>query len=129
MSDMQTSLARQKPEASSDELTFLPPADIYETDTAIVMLLDMPGAEPGGLDVQLEKRVLSISARSKPFTPPDGYAELYAEFETGNFRRALTLPDEIDREKIEASLKHGVLRLTLPKTAPSPAKKIPVKAS
>lgn len=129
MSEVQASAARQRPEASTEEPTFLPPADIFETDSAIIMLLDMPGADPEGLDVQLEKRVLSIFARSKAFTPPEGYAELYSEFETGNYRRAFTLSDEIDRDKIEASLKNGVLRLTLPKTAPSPAKKIAVKAS
>lgn len=131
MSDVQaqSTANRTMPEASDEGPSFLPPTDIYETDNAIVMFLDVPGADPEGLDVQLEKRVLSIFARSRPYEPPEGYAELYAEYETGNYRRAFTLSEEIDRDRIEASLKQGVLRLTLPKTAPSPAKKIPVRAN
>jgi HSP20 family protein len=123
--------ARQQspePSADTDDLpTFLPPADIFATDQAIRMLLDVPGADPDGLDITLEKRVLSVFARSKPFEP-EGYMPMYAEYQTGNYRRAFVLSDEVDREKIEAALKDGVLRLTLPKTTPSPAKKIPVKA-
>jgi HSP20 family protein len=115
------------PAADVDDLpTFLPPADIYDTDKAILMLLDVPGAVPDGLDIMLEKRVLSVFARTTPFRP-EGYTPVYAEYQPGNYRRAFMLSDEVDRDKIEAALKDGVLRLTLPK-APSPAKKIPVKA-
>lgn len=113
--------------ADVDDLpTFLPLADIYDTDQAILMLLDVPGAVPDGLDITLEKRVLSVFARTKPFEP-EGYTPVYAEYQPGNYRRAFMLSDEVDRDKIEAALKDGVLHLTLPK-APSPAKKIPVKA-
>jgi HSP20 family molecular chaperone IbpA len=67
-----------------------------------------------------------VAARSKPFMP-EGYALLYAEYRDGNYERAFTLSEEIDRERIEATVKDGVLRLNLPKTTPSPAKKIAVK--
>lgn len=117
-----------EPSADLDDLpTFLPPADIFDTDKAILMLLDVPGADPDGLDITLENRVLSVFARSQPFEP-EGYTPLYTEYQAGNYRRAFVLSDEVDREKIEAALKDGVLRLTLPKTTPSPAKKIPVRA-
>ncbi|HEX9464084.1 MAG TPA: Hsp20/alpha crystallin family protein [Alphaproteobacteria bacterium] len=89
-----------EPSADTDDLpTFLPPADIFDTDQAIQMLLDVPGADPDGLDITLEKRVLSVFARSRPFEP-EGYMPLYAEYQTGNYRRAFVLSDEVDREKI-----------------------------
>jgi len=124
------SSAGQPTEASANqqaEPTFIPPTDIIETEQAIRMLLDMPGADPGTLDVTLERRVLTVSAHSIS-TAPQGYSLLYAEFRDGNYERRFVLSDEIDGDRIEAVLKDGVLRMTLPKASPSPAKKIPVKS-
>lgn len=108
--------------------TFVPPTDIFETKDAIIMHLDVPGADPESLDVTLEKRDLSISARSTG-SAPEGYAAIHAEFRDGNYERAFTLSDQIDSERIDAVFKDGVLRLTLPKITPSPAKKITVKSA
>lgn len=113
-------------EAARPAPVFLPPADVLETEQAVFLFLELPGASPESLDVTLDNRVLSIVARSTPFQP-EGYALLYAEYETGNYERAFALSDDFDREKIEAVLRDGVLKLTLPKTTPSPARKIAVK--
>jgi HSP20 family protein len=107
--------------------TFAPPTDIYETKDALIMLLEMPGADPESLNVSLEKRTLTVSARSTPFTP-QGYTLIHAEYRDGNYERAFTLSEQIDGDNVDAVFKDGVLRLTLPK-AQSPAKKIPVKSS
>lgn len=134
MSDPQTQQALQdtsapaSAEGRADGPTFLPPTDIFETDKAILLVLDVPGADPQSVDITLEKRVLTVSARSTPFTP-QGYTLQYAEYETGNYQRAFTLSDEIDREHIDASLKDGVLRLTAPKISPTPPRKITVKSA
>jgi HSP20 family molecular chaperone IbpA len=125
MSDPQTTGARAA-EAGRDVPTFVPPADIFDTDQAIIMLLDVPGADPAGVDVALEKRILTVSARSTPYEP-ENYVLLHGEYQDGNYERAFTLSDEVDGERIDATIKDGVLRLTLPKTTPSPAKKIAVK--
>ena len=112
----------------SPATTFFPPADIYETKDAVVMLLEMPGADPQSLNVTLDKRTLTITASSKPFAP-QGYTLVHAEYEDGNYERVFTLSELVDGERIDAEFKDGVLRLTLPKTTPSPAKKINVRAA
>jgi HSP20 family molecular chaperone IbpA len=114
--------------SAGDTPTFMPPADIFETKDAIIMFLDVPGADPDSLDVTLEQRELSISAHSTPLTP-QGYAPVYAEYREGSYERAFTLSDEVDRDRVDAVFKDGVLRLTLPKTKSSPAKKIMVKSA
>ncbi len=115
-------------EATRTEPVFTPPTDIIETTSAVQMLLDMPGADPDNLDVTLDNRVLRISARSAS-SPPEGYALLHAEYRDGNYERSFMVSEPIDTAKIEAVFKDGVLRLTLPKAAPSPAAKISVKAA
>jgi HSP20 family molecular chaperone IbpA len=115
-------------EAVNDAPTFVPPADIIETKDAIIMLLEMPGADPGSLNVTVEKNVLTVLARSTPFSPP-GYTLAYAEYRDGNYERAFSLPQAVDIDSAEATFKDGVLRLMLPKVSPSPAKKITVKSA
>jgi HSP20 family molecular chaperone IbpA len=123
-----TSTARTPSETMSPAPTFLPPADIYETSDAVVMLLEMPGADPQSLNVTLDKRTLTITASAKPFTP-QGYTLVHAEYEDGNYERSFTLSELVDADRIDAEFKDGVLRLTLPKAAPSPARKITVRAA
>jgi HSP20 family molecular chaperone IbpA len=108
--------------------TFLPPADIYETKDAVIMLLDMPASDPDSLNVSLEKKTLAISARSTS-SVPQGYTLVYGEYQGGAYERAFTLSGEVDDERIEALFKDGVLRLTLPKATESPARKIAVKSA
>jgi HSP20 family molecular chaperone IbpA len=115
-------------EATRTDPVFTPPTDIIETADSVLMVLDMPGADPDSLDVMLDKRVLHIAARSAS-SAPDGYALLHAEYRDGNYERSFTVSEPIDTAKIEAVFKDGVLRLTLPKAAPSPAAKISVKAA
>ena len=115
-------------EATRTEPVYTPPTDIIETASGVQMVLDMPGADPDSLDVALDNRVLRISARSAS-SAPEGLALLHAEYRDGNYERSFMVSEPIDTAKIEAVFKDGVLRLTLPKAAPSPAAKISVKAA
>lgn len=115
-------------ETTRTEPVFIPPTDIIETKDGVLMLMDMPGADPDSLDVTLDKRVLRISARSQS-TVPEGYTLLHAEYRDGSYERSFTVSEPIDTTKIEATFKDGVLRLNLPKAAPSPAAKITVKSA
>jgi HSP20 family protein len=119
---------RAESERAAEAPTFLPQTDIYETKDAIVMFLDMPGADPDSLDVTVERHDLSIAAQVTPALP-EGYAPVYAEYRDGNYERAFTLSDQVDSEHIEAVFKDGVLQLKLPKITESPAKKIAVKSA
>jgi HSP20 family molecular chaperone IbpA len=89
------------------------------------MLLEMPGADPEKPERNPGQGVLTVSARSTPFSPP-GYTLAYANTATA-ITRSFTLPQQVDSERAEAVFKNGVLRLT-PKV-PSPAKKIAVKSA
>jgi HSP20 family molecular chaperone IbpA len=107
---------------------YVPRVDIYETEDAIVLLTDMPGVEESSIDITLEKNVLTINGYVEVDTP-DNYSLAYAEYESGDYERSFNLSDEIDREKIEATVKNGVLRLHLPKAGPAKTRKITVKGS
>lgn len=127
MADQQTN-GTVAAEDMRTEPVFIPPTDIIETTTSVQMVLDMPGADPDSLDVTLDNRVLRISARSAS-SAPDGFALVHAEYRDGSYERSFTVSEPVDAAKIEAVFKDGVLRLTLPKAAPSPAAKISVKAA
>ena len=106
---------------------FTPPADILEKGDTIVMLMDVPGADPASLDVTLDKRILTITARVTS-EAPQGYAAAHIEFRDGTYERRFVFSEQMDGEHIDATLKDGVLRLTVPKAADTAAKKISVKA-
>lgn len=106
---------------------FLPTADIYENKDALFLSLELPGVDGASLSVTLEKRVLTVSGRSRA-QPPQGYSLTHAEYRDGDYERTFTLSEAIDADKIEAELTDGVLRLRLQKAQPAPAKSINVKA-
>jgi HSP20 family protein len=105
---------------------FLPPADIYETRDNIVVLAEMPGVAPDGVDITLERRVLTIRGRGGA-NEHAGYQRVYTEFADGDYERAFTLAENIDRDRIEATLKNGVLHLVLPKAETAKARRIELK--
>jgi len=115
-------------ERTRSRRTFVPRADIFETDKEIYVLADIPGANEKTVDITLEKNVLSITAFVEP-TIPSGFEVAYAEYEEGDYQRSFRLSDEIDRDKIEAVVNSGVLRLRLPKAQEAKAKKIAIQST
>ena len=105
---------------------FTPRADIFETAESIVVVADMPGVDESSVDITLEKNILTIEGRVEP-GHPEGYRLSHREYEVGSYSRAFALSDEVSRQGIEATVKSGVLRLTLPKAGPARARKIPVQ--
>jgi HSP20 family protein len=105
---------------------FVPRTDIYETQDNVVLLVDMPGVASDGIDITLEKRTLAIRGYASG-QQHQNYRQVYAEYGLGDYERVFTLSEDIDRERIEASQKNGVLRLVLPKAAPAKARKIQLK--
>ena len=115
------------PEPSEEE-AFSPLVDVYEMeDGTTVLLAEVPGASGETLDVRVDKGVLTLAADGTLPEVPDGYAPTYTGFVGGRYFRAFALSDEIDREKIEASLVDGLLTLRLPKAAAAQTRKIEVK--
>lgn len=114
-------------ERTRSRLVFVPRVDIYEGNDAIVVLADMPGVAPEAVDITLESNVLNINGYVTP-QYPEGYSLAWAEYRIGNYQRSFTLSEEIDQERIEATVKDGVLRLVLPKATPA-TRKIAIKGA
>ncbi len=114
-------------ERTHDRPMFVPRVDIYETETGLVVAADLPGVKPGGLEVTLEKRVLSIYGRVDE-EAPEGYSPVYREYEVGDFERQFTLSGDFDINGIEAEMKDGVLHLAIPRSPEPAAKRIEVRA-
>lgn len=108
--------------------TFVPRVDIYETKESLFLIADMPGVDEKTVDVELEKNILTISGRVENGKVKD-YSLVFSEYEVGDYERTFTLSDEIDREKIKATVKQGVLRLELPKAEKVKPKKIAINAA
>lgn len=118
MKDQKSKSLEKRPateiEATREGATFLPPTDIYEQDTTILVRCDMPGVGQEQLEITLENNELVISGRQAD-AAPDGFEPLTTEYETGTYRRTFKIPQLIDRENIVARLHNGVLDLELPK--------------
>jgi len=113
-------------ERLSERKVYMPRTDIYETDSSLVVLADMPGVDERSVDVTLDQNILTISGKVE-YAPPAGHHSAYSEYEVGDYERTFELSDEVDREGITASVKNGVLKLTLPKSGRAQTKKIAVK--
>lgn len=105
-----------------------PMIDIHETPDGLVLEADLPGAADSGLNVQLEDNVLTLHARVEP-TVPENARPIHQEYRPGEYHRSFILSDEVDRERIAAELKNGVLRLSLPKAERSRPRRIEIKTS
>lgn len=117
----------QSPERTRQCPVFSPPADVFEAGDKIVIIADMPGVSEEDVDITLEKNILTLQGRTQS-PEREGYRLSYGEFEEGDFERSFALSEGVNRDGIEASVSHGVLRVTLPKAKEAAARKIPVRA-
>ena len=113
-------------EATRPGVLLTPSVDIFEDRNAITVLADMPGVKPGHLKIDLHEGVLTITGHAEA---PDGQNEVAVlqEYRAGTFRRSFTLSEAIDQGQIEATLKHGVLRLRLPKAEQAKPRQIKIR--
>ena len=116
-----------KAERTRNRPTLIPRVDIFETESAVVLLADLPGATEDEISVTLEKDVLTLEA-SVGKEAPHKHSLVHREFRSGDFYRAFSLTTSVERDKIAATLKHGVLRVELPKAGESRAQRIPLQA-
>jgi len=121
--EMTTTAARPTYELRRESRMLVPRVDIYETDTAYVVLADMPGVGPDGLDVVAEGNSLTLRGRVEQ---PANQAA-YQEYELGDYYRSFTLTDDLDTDRVTAALRDGVLRVEIPKSPRVQPKKIPVR--
>ncbi len=129
--DLQTRSAEnqavQSPERTRQRPVFSPPADVFETGDKIVIVADMPGVSEKDVDITLEKNILTLSGKTES-PGREGYRLSYGEYDEGDYERSFALSEGVDRNGIQAAVRNGVLRVTLPKAKEAAARKIPVRA-
>jgi HSP20 family protein len=107
----------------------VPPVDIYEDGDVVTLFADLPGVSKENLDVQVDKDTLKVLGKRAVGNGAEEVTRWYDEIPAKDFYRAFTIGEEIDREKITATMNNGVLKLTLPKTEKTKPKRIDIKIS
>jgi HSP20 family molecular chaperone IbpA len=110
----QTTREKTNGTQEGEDFVFTPNVNLIESGEAVVAQLEVPGAGPEDIEITLEKRVLTVTAKVKK-EQPEGFRPLHQEYETGNYERSFTLHEEIDGSGIGAEVRDGILTLTLPK--------------
>ncbi len=95
--------------------SFAPSAELYETDDAVMLKLELPGIKAEDVDIQATKEAVYISGERKQATTSEENGVTRSEFRYGKFSRSIGLSALIDNTKISAEYQDGILKLTLPK--------------
>ncbi len=131
MTDQQELAVREKRElAAKEEKTvpgrfYVPLTDVYETEDALTVVMEMPGVDRKDVEIELKEDVLRVEGRID-FSKYGGLEPVYTEYNVGHWARSFALHDKVDRENIGARLEDGVLTLTLPKVAEARPRRIAV---
>jgi HSP20 family protein len=102
--------------------------DVRETDTGLEVTLEAPGVDHKDIKIEVEDNVLTVSGEKKSETEKREDDYRVSERSYGSFRRSLVLPNNIDAEKVAASMDKGVLKITAPKNGKSQTKTITIQA-
>ncbi|MBU6452724.1 MAG: Hsp20/alpha crystallin family protein [Cyanobacteria bacterium REEB67] len=106
-----------------------PHVDVKDGDREIVVTAELPGVDPQDIDVTLRPDGLAIRGEKKAEAEDKGKGYYSMERSYGSFFRLIPMPAEVDKDKVSASFKNGVVKITLPRTAETAnnQKKIEVK--
>jgi HSP20 family protein len=117
----------KKEESTTPVRSFVPNTDIFETEDALMVVMELPGVDRGHTEITVEDNVLSVSGRID-FSKYEKLQPLYTEYNIGHFWRTFSLsPSSIDEQKISADMRDGVLTLTLPKAERSKPRRIQLR--
>lgn len=109
--------------------SYVPRCDILETPEELLVLADMPGVAPEGLEVEYERGVLTLHGHVENHRDEEQAGYILREYGVGDYYRSFRVPDTIDTHKITAELRNGVMRLHLPKVETCKPRKIQVKST
>src|ERR1700688_1792045 len=115
----------KKQESTVPLRSFLPVSDIFETDHALNVVLEMPGVAKENVEIGIDNDVLKISGRID-IAKYEGLQPVYTEYNIGNYSRSFQLSNKIDQDGIKADLKDGVMTLVLPKSEKAKPRRISV---
>ena len=123
----QSAVAAQQQPSTREQPHVVPAVDVFEDDNGITLLADLPGVPREGLNVRVDGDSLQIEGTASAFGP-ENLELVYGEARVPVYRRRFTLSRELDTSRIDAQLKDGVLRLTLPKAEEARPRRIEVRA-
>jgi HSP20 family molecular chaperone IbpA len=104
----------------------VPPVDVFEDEASITLLADLPGVAREQLHVRVDGENLVLEATAST-VGPENMEIVYGELQCPAYRRQFTLSRELDTQRIEAQLRDGVLRLTIPKAEEARPRRIQVQ--
>lgn len=114
--------------ANAPQAFVVPPVDVFENENAITLLADLPGVPRDQLNLRVDGDTLVIEATATAASTPAGMELVYGELQCPAYRRQFTLSRELDASRIDAQLRDGVLRLTIPKAEEARPRRIQVQA-
>ena len=115
----------KKQESTIPTRAFLPITDIFETDQALSVILEMPGVDKDNVDISVENDTLTIQGRID-YSKYEGLQPVYTEYSIGHYVRTFQISGKIDQVQISAELRDGVMKLVLPKAEKAKPRKIKV---
>lgn len=104
-----------------------PTIDVAESDTEIIVRAELPGIEPGDLDVSISGNELVLSGEKKESSESQGKGFSHSESRWGCFRRSVRLPEGVDEENVDARYANGVLTVHLKRIPTAVPKQIEIK--
>ena len=104
-----------------------PPVDLYATDSNLVALVNLPGAETKDVEVTATSDTLTVAGELKVL--PEEGDMLWQERTGGKFYRSFKLPVHVKSDQVEASFKSGVLRIVMPKVDELKSRAVEIKES
>jgi len=107
--------------------SWVPPVDVRETKDTLEISVELPGIEPKNVEVSVESGVLTLKGARQFEKAAEGETYHRVERAYGAFERSFTLPTNVDAERIQASYRHGILHLTVPKREEARPKAINIK--
>jgi len=105
-----------------------PSCDVFEDKENLKIVLELPGVKQEDLRISLENQILTVHGEKKQVAEENSERWHRYERSYGSFERTFTLPSTVDADRIQATMEHGVLTLTLPKSEKSRPREIPVRA-
>ena len=115
-------------EGVSQAGAFSPAIDVEEDQDGFTLHVEIPGVEPGSVDVSLEENVLSISGERRFYDEKDADGFRRIERAFGRFHRSIRLPDRVDADRVEAKYREGILTIAVPKAEESKPRRIQIQA-
>lgn len=114
---------------AESEMLRVAPVEIKETNDLVNVRVAVPGFKSNEIEISLKGNTLIISGETTAEDMKDDESTFYSELRSNRFLRQLTLPCEVETEKVEAELRDGILALSLQKRAEEEAVKVAVKAA